>query len=184
MGHSIMPAALQDVKETHQVGINICKRVFNAVSNPCLGRQVHRNIKTLFLEDPLHAGAVRKIKLLESEPRIRRKQLKPVLFECGVIIRIYIIYAIYICPIFKETPGKVEPYETRSARDKYFHCMSSGCCIIKNSKDIETGYLINILHAQKKTFRVYRPYKHGCHPHIKGGAGIGYTVIQHEVILR
>ena len=103
-----MPASFQDVKKSHQIGIHIDMRVFNAVTHTCLGRKVYHNIKLFVLKNLLHAGPVRKINFLKPEALIGLENGQSVVLERRVVIRIQVVYAEYACPIVEQPPGKVK----------------------------------------------------------------------------
>ena len=69
MLHFVVPAALQNVYEAHQVAVYVRVRILDGIAHPRLGRQVDHPSWSLALEHRGESVAVRDVDLLEPKCR-------------------------------------------------------------------------------------------------------------------
>ena len=118
MPTSIVPAAFENIEESHEIAVRIGVRLSERVSHARLAREVNNVGKTMFTEQRRNHAAVGEVDLLETECCERRELGEPRPFEARVIIRIEVIDADHGTALYEEPPGDVEPEEAGRPGDE------------------------------------------------------------------
>ena len=107
-----MPAALQQVDETDQVGIDVGVRVLKRVPHAGLSRQVDHDVERLGVKNFAQSLALGDVGLNKRKIGLGLKDLKAVFFQFDVIVGIQVVDAGDVNPVRQQAPCKVEPDET------------------------------------------------------------------------
>src|SRR3990172_10945925 len=93
MLHAAMPASLDNVAESNQIGVNIGLGISDRISHACLGRQMHYGVELLFLKKLRHCFPIDDIELLEFELAMVLYALEARFLQPDIVIVIHIIDA-------------------------------------------------------------------------------------------
>ena len=72
-----MPAALQHIEETDQIGVDIGVRVGERMAHARLRREMNHDRESIGLKQGRHAGTVREVELLERKSLVRLQFAEP-----------------------------------------------------------------------------------------------------------
>ena len=78
---AVMTAALEDVQEADQVGIDIGVRIVERVADAGLRGEMQDALRLVFREQPFHRGAILQVGLDEVKAVARRKLVQPRLLQ-------------------------------------------------------------------------------------------------------
>lgn len=125
-----MAACLEDVKETHEVALEVGARVLDGVAHARLGREVHHDVESVLGEQALDEGGVAQVAAHEGEATLGvglGQHAKARVFDAGIVVTVEVVET-DDCVIvrFEQLLRQKRPDEASSARDKHFsHIYSS-----------------------------------------------------------
>src|SRR6187431_1717118 len=88
---AVVPAALQHVDETLDVGVDVGVRMVDRMTHAGLGREVDNHLKLVVSKKGCHWRTFSKINLLESEPRMLTQNIQPRLLQRRVVVVVEIV---------------------------------------------------------------------------------------------
>ena len=88
-----MSAGFKDVVEAYHVGLDMGIRVDDAVTDSCLGCEVHDNLRSELCENSLEECPVGDVALMESEAVISHQRIQALFLEARIVIGVQVIDA-------------------------------------------------------------------------------------------
>ena len=116
---------LHDVEGADEVGINICARVFQAVANPGLGREVHDGLRFERRADGGQRGVILQHEDGVLEARVAFEDVAASLFQVDVIVGGEAVDAEDLMAVAEQAQRQMEADEARRAGDQNTHVPSS-----------------------------------------------------------
>ena len=77
MTAAVVPAALQNIDEAFEVGIDIGVRMVDRMTHAGLGREVDYDLETVLREQRRHCRTIGKVGLHETESRVLAQDVQP-----------------------------------------------------------------------------------------------------------
>ncbi len=119
--HAVVPAALQDVAETDQVGVDIGRRVLQRVAHPGLGRQVHHPLRAMLAKHPVHRRAVGDVLANLGIARVVLRARQARLFQRDIVIVVEVVNANDLVAALQQAQGEGTANKTGTAGDQDSH---------------------------------------------------------------
>ena len=89
----MVTAGLQDIIETYQVALDIDTGIGDAISDTCLGSQVHHNLWMILLEDFTDKLLVCYASFNKLECRILKQFSKTLLLQANIVVVVHVVNA-------------------------------------------------------------------------------------------
>ena len=121
MLHATVPASLENVAESNQVGIDVGLGMGDRVSHSRLRRQMHHGIELLFLKKHRHGFPIDDIELQEFEMTMILCALEARFLQPDIVIIIHIIDAADRIAPLQQPERERGTDKTGNPCDKYFH---------------------------------------------------------------
>ena len=118
---AVVTAALQHVQRADDVGVDVGMRVLQPVADAGLGAEMNDPLRPSFGEEPLHAGAVGEVQLVEGEALAPLKLVEPRLLQIYVVVGIEIVEADDLIATLEQRFSGMVTDETGGAGDEHTH---------------------------------------------------------------
>jgi hypothetical protein len=113
-----LPASLQDVAESDEVGIDVGSRVLQRVADARLRTHVDDRLRSLHAEEARHSRAVCQIEAMEAEARVARQLGEPCLLQPGIVVVVEVVETDHLVAARQEELADVESDEPGGAGDE------------------------------------------------------------------
>ena len=93
MFNGVMTATFQDIRERHQIAVNVGVGVRQRIAHTSLGREVDDSLRPDAPEQFGRALPVRQVQLPELESWPTQKLLQPILLQGGIVVVVQVVHA-------------------------------------------------------------------------------------------
>ena len=116
-------AGLQDVQEAHEVALQVCIRIRDAVADTRLRGEVHDLVELLLFEERVDGGLVGDVQVQHLQP----EGLAASFLEADVVIVIVVVHTDNLISPLPEGVHKLGADESGRAGHEYLHSLSVHC---------------------------------------------------------
>ncbi|MCY1441976.1 hypothetical protein D9M71_583170 [compost metagenome] len=125
MLHREVPAGLENVEVSGQVGLGVDLGVVHRVAHPGLRRQVDNSLEAVLLEQTQQAILVDDVELVDAEVGQPRQLGETCFLERHAVVVVEVVDADHLVPFGAKPAGGVETDETGGAGDQELHALTS-----------------------------------------------------------
>ncbi len=119
MTAAIMPASLQHVEKSREIGIYIGMRMIDRVANTGLGGEMHHRLELAFCKECGDRLALGKVHQHEGKAWIRIQVVQPRAFQRWVVVAVEAVQPDDMPAFRQQLPRDVKADEPRRTRDQY-----------------------------------------------------------------